>query len=191
MNNILETNITKFCKLVKEINNKNEVMECKQRRFTDPSDFIELNSKEISEFMQKQEELRDLLIELTRKQLVTIPFEEFKSRFDAGKLNIPPYHLTGIGTTETQEIIKKANETELKYESYPFTCVDGLGECIANDVCYEICVEYRVRGCRNYILRIYDDNKFEVFSEEFINKTVTYVHENIKTMNILTRTKII
>lgn len=189
MNNILETNITKFCKLVNEINKINAVMECKQHRFTNPSDFIELNSNEVSDFLQKQEEFRQLLAEITKKQIVTILFDEFKTKFNSGKLNIPPYHLCGIGTAETQEVIKQSNE--LKYESYPFTCVDGLGECIANDVCYEICVEYRVRGCRNYILRIYDDNKFEVFSEEFINKTVTYVHENIKTMNILTRTKII
>lgn len=191
MNNILETNITKFCKLVNEINKINDAMECKQHRFTNPSDFIELNSIEVSEFMQKQEELRDLLNEITKKKLVTIPFDEFKSRFDAGKLNIPPYHLTGIGTAETQTIIKKANKEELKYESYPFTCIDGVGECIAGEVCYEICVEYRVRGCSNYILRIYSDNKLEVCSEEIINKTITYCSEPVKYINILSRTKIV
>ena len=191
MNNILETNITKFCKLVKYINNKNEVMECKQSRFTNSSEFLELNSIEVSEFMQKQEELRDLLNEITKKKLVTIPFDEFKSRFDAGKLNIPPYHLTGIGTAETQTIIKKANKEELKYESYPFTCVDGVGECIAGEVCYEICVEYRVRGCRNYILRIYSDNKLEVCSELRIKNDITYCSEQVKYINILTRTKIV
>lgn len=191
MNNILETSITKFCKLVTEINYKNEVMECKLSRCTDVSTFLDNNSKEVSEFMQKQEELRELLNEITKKKLVTIPFDEFKSRFNAGKLNIPPYHLTGIGTTETQEVIKKANDAELKYESYPFTCIDGVGECIAGEVCYEICVGYRVRGCRNYILRIYSDNKLEVCSEEIINKTITYCTEPVKYINILTRTKIV
>lgn len=67
MQNILETSITKFCKLVKDINNKNEVMECKQSIFTNSSDFLELNSIEVSEFMQKQEELRDLLNEITKR----------------------------------------------------------------------------------------------------------------------------
>lgn len=189
MNNILETKITKFCTLVNEINKINDAMECKQHRFTNPSDFIELNSNEVSDFLQKQEEFRQLLAEITKKQIVTIPFDEFKTKFNSGKLNIPPYHLCGIGTAETQEVIKQSNE--LKYKSYPVTMVDGIGECDADGVCYEITVEDRVRGCRNYILRIYDDNKFEMFSEELINKTITYIHENIKTMNILTRTKII
>ena len=116
MNNILETNITKFCTLVTEINKINEAMECKQRRFTNPSDFIELNTKEISEFIQKQEEFTELLNEITKKQIVTIPFDEFKTKFNSGKLNIPSYHLCGIGTAETQEVIKQSNE--LKYKSY-------------------------------------------------------------------------